>query len=164
VASLVVAAFASSNPNDTAGGWLNAELGFIDDSDIYGGSHLAFIHDKDVYGTGRFHCGNAVLHFTPPQNCVDHKSHKRYRNAHMVGGQKMPAKPRINFLLHCPQQINHAIVVAFGVPGRLALAPARETNPRPSYRLWRRVTAARTALSRRRIWSGALHPYSESFD
>ena len=122
----MVGAFASSNPNDTAGDWLNPELGFIDDSDIYGGSHLAFIHDKDVYGTRRFHCGNAMLHFTPPQNCVGHKSHKRYRNAHKVGGQKMPAKPRINFLLHWkipPQQINHAIVVAFGVLGRLALAP-----------------------------------------
>jgi hypothetical protein len=86
---------------------------------------LAFIHDKNVYRTGRLHCGNASQ-FAALKNCTDHKSHKRYGNAHKVGGQKMPAKAGINFLLHWfipPQQINHAIVVAFGVLGRLVLVP-----------------------------------------
>jgi hypothetical protein len=64
------------------------------------GGHLDFIDDKDVYDGGRFHYGDAVLQFAPTKNCAFHKSQKRYRNAHKVGGPKMPAKARINFLLH----------------------------------------------------------------
>jgi hypothetical protein len=80
--------------------WLNADLGFIDDKDVYDGGHLGFIDDKDVYDGCRFHYGSAVLQFAPTKNCASHKSQKRYRNAHKVGGPKMPAKARINFLLH----------------------------------------------------------------
>ena len=79
---------------------LNADLGFIDDKDVYDGGHLGFIDDKDVYGGGRFHYGNAVLQFAPTKNCNFHTSQKRCRNTHKVGGPKMPAKARINFLLH----------------------------------------------------------------
>jgi hypothetical protein len=80
--------------------WLNADLGFIDDTDVYDGSHLAFINDKNVYYGGCFHNGNAVLQFAPTKKCSFHNAQKRYRSAHKIGGPKMPAKARTNSLLH----------------------------------------------------------------
>jgi hypothetical protein len=68
--------------------WLDADLAFIDDKDVYGGGHLSFVDNKDVYGSGRFHYGNAVLQIVPPQKSAFYKCQKGF---HRVGGPKMPA-------------------------------------------------------------------------
>ena len=61
--------------------WLNADLGFID--------------DKDVYDGGRFHYGNAVLQLVSRKKCALYKCQKGFDR---VSAPKMPANTWIDLL------------------------------------------------------------------